>query len=254
MGGVQIGSGHLAECGYCFFGAMAKLYKQDFAPYLPAVVERLFHSCQLEETESFGDAEDADEDVDVEEGDDLNAGVTFNNAIAEEKETAVDALGVIFENTERHFMPYLQKTIQIVQELSDHGHEEVRKSCVSTFFRLLCGMWRIYHPDTKCPPGLPPVYTVHPDVQQMIKLVMDEAMVKYDEEDEKMVIAHLNAELMDSLRLLGPALVANHLEALSGHIMTLLEKKATCQTIDDDGEDAADDDEDQAEYDALVIS
>jgi hypothetical protein len=86
----------------------------------------------------------------------------------------------------------------------------------------------------------------------MIKIVMDESMTKYDEDDDKMVIAQLNSDMMETLKIMGPALVANYMEPLSGHIMHLLEKKATCQTEYDAEEDGTED-EDQAEYDALVI-
>ena len=252
MVSVEIGKQRLADCSFCFFGMMAKVFEDDYAPYLNATAERLFQSCQKQEVDE--DFEDED-DLNV-EGNDAEhiSGYAINNAIAEEKETAVDALGVIFENTCKHFGAHFERLVQTVQELSDNGHEGVRKSCIGTFFRMLCTLWRNYHDNQEWSAGLPAAYAIHPHLRQLIKIVMDESLKTYDEEEDKTVIAALNSEITDAMRLMGPVLIENHVEQLSQHIMNLLGKKAVCQAEPEDEEGDMDDDEDQAEYDALVIS
>lgn len=249
MTSVSIDKQRLAECSFCFFGVMAKTFGEHYSPYLEATVESLFRACQIEEVDEF----ENEEILNVEDGENHLSGYAINNAIAELKETAVDALGVVFESTARHFSPYFERTLNIVQELSDNGHEGVRKSCSTTFFRMLATLWRSYQGESKWTPGLPVTYTVHNDVMHLVKIVMDESMKTYDEEEDKSVVCSLNMEIIDGLKLLGPALVAGHIEILAAHILSLLQKKATCQAEADDEEDV-EEDEDQAEYDALVIS
>jgi hypothetical protein len=178
----------------------------------------------------------------------------INNAIAEEKETAIDALGIIFENTKASFAEFLPTLIQLLQELCDNSHENVRKTCICTLYRILKTMWNMAHTDLSWEPGFPPKYSVHHDVALMIKLVMDESMKMYDEEEDKNVVSALNQEMQDAINLMGPILVSNYMEVLPQHMLALLEKKAICQIEFDTSEEAADEDDEQAEYDALVIS
>ena len=255
MGSVQIESHLLAECAFCFFGTMSKVFEEAFAPYLNAVVECLFQSCQVAEVEEGQQAEEDDFNVDVDDDNDFDNTYAINNAIAEEKETAIEALGVIFENASQPFAPYLEKMIQIVQELCDHSHEGVRRACIGTFFRVVTAMWKTYYKDMEWASGLPVQYQVDNNVAHMIKIVMDEAIKTYDEEEDKNVVATLNTEIIDALRVMGPVLVAGHLEPLAQHVLNLLEKKAPCQAeLDMEEEGASEEDEDQAEYDAMVIS
>lgn len=58
MASVEIDAHHLPECSYCFFASMSKIFKEDFQTYLKPVVERLFHSCNLQETEISGEDDD----------------------------------------------------------------------------------------------------------------------------------------------------------------------------------------------------
>lgn len=251
MAGSNMGATFLSECAFSFFATMARLFKDEFVPYLDLVVKRLFQSCQQQEVEDNLDDDEGDLAVD---GDpDHLSGYRINSAIAEEKEIAVDALGVIFEFTKSHFTPYLQVTLQTLQELSDHTHEDVRKSCVVALFKVLVTLWVIHHENVTWSAGLPPAYATHPDVQHIIKIVMDESMRYFDEEEDKAVVVTLCQELMEALNAVGPVLVASHIDALCQHILSLLERKATCQ-IELGEEEIYDPEEDEAELDALVIS
>jgi hypothetical protein len=50
--GIDIGSARLRECSFLFFGVMARVFGEEFAPYLPQVVPSLLTSCkQLERNE-----------------------------------------------------------------------------------------------------------------------------------------------------------------------------------------------------------
>ena len=44
--GMEMGSARLRECSFLFFGVMASVFGEEFAPYLPQVVPALLTSCQ----------------------------------------------------------------------------------------------------------------------------------------------------------------------------------------------------------------
>jgi hypothetical protein len=47
--GVEMGSARLRECSFLFFGVMARVFGEEFAPYLPSVVPPLLQSCKQAE-------------------------------------------------------------------------------------------------------------------------------------------------------------------------------------------------------------
>jgi hypothetical protein len=47
--GVTMGSPRLRECSFLFFGVMARVFGEEFAPYLPEVVPQLIQSCKQPE-------------------------------------------------------------------------------------------------------------------------------------------------------------------------------------------------------------
>jgi importin-4 len=54
FGGMQLGSARLRECSFLFFGVMAKVFGQEFAPYLNDVVPALLESCKQSEGNDDG--------------------------------------------------------------------------------------------------------------------------------------------------------------------------------------------------------
>lgn len=47
--GIEMGSARLRECSFLFFGVMARVFREEFAPYLSNVVPPLLTSCQQAE-------------------------------------------------------------------------------------------------------------------------------------------------------------------------------------------------------------
>lgn len=47
--GIQLGSARLRECSFLFFGVMARVFGDEFAPYLPNVIPALIESCEQAE-------------------------------------------------------------------------------------------------------------------------------------------------------------------------------------------------------------
>lgn len=47
--GINIGNARLKECSFLFFGVMARVFGEEFTPYLPEVVATLINSCGQDE-------------------------------------------------------------------------------------------------------------------------------------------------------------------------------------------------------------
>ena len=47
--GIEMGNARLRECSFLFFGVMAGLFGDEFAPYLPSVLPPIFASCRQAE-------------------------------------------------------------------------------------------------------------------------------------------------------------------------------------------------------------
>ncbi|ORX93243.1 ARM repeat-containing protein [Basidiobolus meristosporus CBS 931.73] len=249
--GMQFESSRLRECAYCFFAVIGRVIQDDLAPYLNTIVPQLIQSCQAEEKDDFLGGEEDLGTGDMDDEDDEQA-FQFNSAIADEKEIAADALGEIFENTRSHFLPYVEASVQELVKLSEHYSDSVRKAVVGSLFQFLNTFHEMSNPDDWVA-GLPPKTPVHENVDSMIKLVIPTVLRMWEEEDDKLVVIQICHEMVASMKSIGPALIADNLDAIATHILQVLEKKALCQ-MDQEDEDGLLDEEEQAEHDALLIS
>ena len=67
-------------------------------------------------------------DVDDAESVDVDKLLEVNSAIAVEKEIAADTVGIVFENTGHHFLPYVEQTVVELVDLLSHYYEGIRKA------------------------------------------------------------------------------------------------------------------------------
>ncbi|RKP05577.1 armadillo-type protein, partial [Thamnocephalis sphaerospora] len=104
--------------------------------------------------------------------------------------------------------------------------------------------------------GLPLQQQPHENVASIIQLVMPALMQAWDEEDDKMTLVVLQQELAEALKHVGPALIAEHADAVNTRVLQVFEGKSFCQQADLDEEEFGGDeeDEDQTEYDAMLVS
>ncbi|RUO95897.1 armadillo-type protein [Jimgerdemannia flammicorona] len=155
MEGMQLESSRLRECSYCFYSILARVFEDDFAPYLSTIMPHLIASCQAEEKDEFALEGEIDLTTDAfEDEDEALGGFNFNSAIADEKEIAADALGELFENTKVYFLPYVEQSMTELVQLSDHISEGVRKAVVGSLFNFLKTFSRMSNP-APFEPGLP---------------------------------------------------------------------------------------------------
>ncbi|KAG0244690.1 armadillo-type protein [Mortierella sp. GBAus27b] len=252
MDGLNLDNTRLRECGYYFFAGIAQVFEDEFSPFLAAVVPQLIHSCQLSENTPRveNDTEDLD-DVDADETEE-ELKYVFKSAIADEKEVAADTIGELFQHTRAAFLPYVEPSVKELIELSSHMSEGVRKATCAALFGFLRTFYSISNaPDWQ--PGLPVAIPLHENVVRLNALIMPTILTNWGDEDEKMVVVQVCQELVDTVKLCGPGIVAEHIGAIAEHLKLIFEKKAYCQQELADDEGLLDEDE-QAEFDALLIS
>ena len=178
--GLHLDHPKLKETSYLFWAMMAKLYKDDFKPFLEGVVKALFESLETEESDielDLGDegadlagkeitiggkkvkisALSDDEIIEAEEIEDLDAEIAEGmddddddddwddldvvSAVAQEKEIAIEALGDVLTHCTKEYIPYMEKTIEAVLPLVEHPYEGVQKASLSTLFRAYAAIW-----------------------------------------------------------------------------------------------------------------
>ncbi|KAI8882389.1 ARM repeat-containing protein [Backusella circina FSU 941] len=247
---LSLDSPRLRECSYAFFSIMARVFGEEFAPYLPTVMPPIIASCKAEEKDEANFGSEIDLTLGDGEEDDDESAFNFNSAIADEKEFAADALGELFENTRTHFLPYVESSVQELTELSFHLFDGVRKAVVGSLFSFLKTFYVMTTADD-WKSGLPVTYPVHDNVQNMTSLIIPTILNMWKDEDDKMVVVQMCTELIQSLKLMGPSIIAESVEEISRNVLDIFEKRSICQQAYD--EDDFVDEEEEAESESLLI-
>jgi hypothetical protein len=247
---LELDSPRLRECSYAFFSIIARVFNEDFAVYLPTIMPFIINSCKAEEKDEVNLGSEIDLTLGGDDEDE-ESGFNFNSAIADEKEFAADALGEIFENTQTHFLPYVDSAVQELTELSFHLFDGVRKAVVGSLFSFLKTFYLMSGMEDWTP-GLPVNYEVHDNVKNMTAVIIPTVMNMWKDEDDKMVVVQMCTELIQSLKLMGPCIIADHLAEVSENILALFEKRSICQQ--NFGDEEFVDEEEEAESESLLIS
>jgi importin-4 len=86
-----------------------------------------------------GDIEDVEIDGDEDDWDDL----TTVGPVTLEKEIAIEVLGDVISNTKSAYLPYFEKTMEVILPLCEHAYEAIRKATVSTLHRAYAALWDV---------------------------------------------------------------------------------------------------------------
>ncbi|KAG2110622.1 armadillo-type protein [Suillus discolor] len=277
--GIEMGSARLRECSFLFFGVMARVFGEEFAPYLPSVVPPLLQSCKQAEhgednvaTFSNTDAAVAfasgssptnaisiTDDIDVNgnsqleiEDVDLDKMLEVNSAIAVEKEIAADTIGTLFAATRNHFFPFVEPCALELVNLLTHYYEGIRKSATDSLLEIVRTFYELSGaPDWT--PGAAVTVPLEQSVKELIGHSLKPLLEMYETEDHKTVVASLCLGLAETINKIGPAFIEGHLDVICSIAVQVLEQKALCQQ-DPDQDETEEAPEDQAEYDSVLIS
>jgi hypothetical protein len=283
--GLHLGHPRLRETSYILWSTLAKVYEEEFTPFLDGVVKALLESLNQEEDdlevelgeeakdllgteviiqgkkikvasatdipEDLDDMEDGDDD---EDWDDLSA-VT---AVALEKEIAVEVIGDILSHTRKNFVPYFEKTVETTVGLVEHSYEGVRKAAIGTLWRAYACLWALMedHTGEKWTPGLPLKSQPSEELLKLGEVVTAATLSLWDDEVDRAVVTDINRNVAATLKLCGPAILtqANFLERTTSVLAAIITKTHPCQQdMGDDDDHEGMEEEESSEYDWLVI-
>ncbi|KAN0088830.1 Armadillo-type fold [Tylopilus felleus] len=275
--GLEMGNPRLRECSFLFFSVMARVFGEEFAPYLPNVVPPLLASCRMAEhgeetevtlsqeaaaafasgaspssaitvldTDANGKIEAEMEDVDVDKM------LEVNSAIAVEKEIAADTIGALFLATRNHFFPYVEQCVHELIALLGHYYEGIRKSATESLLELVRVFYQLSDPQ-EWQPGAIVTVPLQPVVKELVNHCLPRLLEMYESEDNKSVVASLCIGLAETINKLGTAFIEKDVKKICNIAVEVLSQKALCQQDPDQDEDE-EAPEDQAEYDSVLIS
>lgn len=221
---LHLDNSRLKESSYMLWGSLAKVYEEDFAPFLGGVVKGLFDCLDQEEADlevelgenakdllgkevsvagrkfkvAAADDDDSDDevddgtiedvDIDGEEDDDDDWGdLATVTPIALEKEIAIEVIGDIVSNTKTAYLPYFEKTIEKLLPLVEHNYENVRKATLSTLHRAYAALWEVSDEKGQLPkwqPGLPLQVEPTPELKQFGEVLMAATLGVWPEEED----------------------------------------------------------------------
>lgn len=210
----------LKESTYILWGAISKVYGEDFKPFLEGVVKGLTACIEQEEADlevELGssakdlvgqevsiagqkvkvaepdDDEDGIEDIDVDDEDDWEDFTTVT-PLAQEKEIAVEVIGDLISHTKSAYLPYFEKTIELILPLAEHPYEGVRKSTVSTLHRAYATLFALAEETgqmEKWKPGLPLQVQPANEVKKFGEILMDTTLKMWTDESDRYVFVFI---------------------------------------------------------------
>ncbi|XP_048856762.1 importin-4-like isoform X8 [Brienomyrus brachyistius] len=251
----------LRRCTYSLFSAVSTVSPESLTPHLSTITSAMLLS--LKSTEGvtahpdeeaqfvlLDDDDDDDDSGDVvldeegeKEGNESDiAGFSVENAYIDEKEDACDALGELAFNTGTAFLPFLEVTFQQVFQMRDFPHEDVRRAAFAAMGQFCCAQHKVWQGN--------PTEDNHQALQKFLSVVLPSFLEAVRQEHERQVVMAVLESMNGVLKSCqGEALrPAARLGEISQLIRSVLKKKTACQ---DGGGDGADD-EQQAEFDAML--
>ncbi len=215
--GIELGSARLRECSFLFFGVMAGVFGEEFAPSLPAVVPSLIASLKQEESgqetqprefhrhqrsgfkptyfvtytavtvndvSAFTSGSSPANPISVEDGTgseeveiDLEKALEVNSAVAVEKEIAADTLGTLFAATREHFLPFVEQTALELIALLSHYYEGIRKSATDSLLKVIRTFYDLSG-QPEWQPGASVVRHSHREVHSTLMLAISTATLE----------------------------------------------------------------------------
>ncbi|ODQ66396.1 ARM repeat-containing protein [Nadsonia fulvescens var. elongata DSM 6958] len=242
------------ECGFVFIGVLAKLYGQEFSPFLDHIIPELLACLNQDE---YAGLENNEEDEDEDE--DPMTRFRVNSAMAMEKEIAADTLGELIVATKGDFMKYLDQSIEILVEMTEHFYDGIRKSALNSLWRTFAS-WYVASNPAQWQAGLPVKVQIEQTVSGLGDMVRKVSLDLLESEDERSVVNVICDNLTESLKLAGPVVLGDKedLERICEQLLLIVKKAHPCQVSeeDDDDEEEAPEDFDQresAEYDEVLV-
>ena len=211
---LRLDNSRLKETSYMFWSAMARVYKENFEPFLEGATQSILEALEQDDgpgveveagaqsedligQEVFiagnkvkvvkGDGGEGAEDGDDDEWDDLDA----LSPISEEKEVALEALAEIFSHVGTAFLPYYEKSIEMIMSLIEHHYEATRRAAISAMYRAYASLFQLQPVEKqKWEPGLPVRLQPTTEVAKFGDVVMTATRAQYMTEEDRYVTSY----------------------------------------------------------------
>uniref|UniRef100_A0A3P9AGF4 Importin N-terminal domain-containing protein n=1 Tax=Esox lucius TaxID=8010 RepID=A0A3P9AGF4_ESOLU len=231
----------LRRCTYGLFSAVSTVSPGCLEPHLTAITTIMLLSLKstegimahIEEDKAFVLLDDDDDD----DGDDDEEEFSVENAYMDEKEDACDALGEIAFNTGASFQPFLESSF------SQFPHEDVRRAAFGAMGQFCRAQHKVWQEN--------PSEANHQALHKLLEVVLPSFLEAVRTERERQVVMAVLEAMNGVLKSCqGEALQSpERLKEISQAIRDVLKKRTVCQGEEGD---EVDDDEQQAEYDAML--
>ncbi|TKC38211.1 hypothetical protein EI555_015807 [Monodon monoceros] len=254
----QVDDPDLRRCTYSLFAALSGLMGESLAPHLPRITTLMLLSLRstqgivpqctgsstflLFDDERGGEEEEELVEEDLEEEEDSEvSGYSVENSFFDEKEDACAALGEISVNASVAFLPYMETVFGEVFTLLECPHLSVRKAAHEALGQFCCAL----HKACQSCPSEPNTAALQAALARVVPSYVRAVNKERERQVVMAVLAALTAVLRGSgsLALQPPGRLAEICHALKG----VLQRKTACQDADQE------EDEDQAEYDAMLL-
>lgn len=170
-------------------------------------------------------------------------GFSVENAYIDEKEDACDALGEIAFSTGTAFQPFLESSFQQVYEMRDFPHEDVRRAAFGAMGQFCRAQHQAWTEN--------PTEANHQALLKLLDVVIPCFVETVRKEQERQVVMGVLESMNNVIKSCKQEVFKNpaRLKEISYVIRDVLLKKTVCQGA---GADETDDEEQQAEYDAML--
>ena len=248
----------MGEAAYRYFADIAQIMGPEFAPMIPKIVPFAIKSCISDEginneyrkssKDDFALGSDDEEDAEIESA-------RVNTSFINEKNAALNSLGIISIACPKDFLPHMESGVKILELLWNYISEEVRAQVVQTSQQFVESL-NLAHYGTESHPkpvmGLPSTVKLSPDAHKFYyTVIFPRFMDQIKDDDNKEVVASILEAISDLSDCIGPAVVEERLPDLFNAVLLLLNRKAACQNEQDEDEDEKEDDED-IDHDELL--
>ncbi|XP_076807877.1 importin-4-like isoform X2 [Clavelina lepadiformis] len=251
----------LRRTAYGLFAAVSSVVGESMAPFLDVVVKCLMNSVKSNEgitahfqgngndesknfsflddsTETDIGSDDVDEDVDDDDDDnycDIVDEISVENAYMDEKDDAIGALGDFAKHSSQCFQSYIKPCFEEIVKLNDFPHSDIRRSTITTLGQFLISSYQLKNE------------FFHKMLGQVFVILVGTII----EEADRLVVMTAIMTFKEVLEVCGGDTFPNQevdLQDFMAAIVQILQQKSACQD-----EDVDDDDEQQAEYDEMLI-
>ncbi|KAJ7508279.1 armadillo-type protein [Mycena galericulata] len=213
--GIELGSPWLRDCGFVFFGTMAKVFGEEFAIYLSDVVPPLLESCAR-----------------IVEEEEENTTHKFNGPITYEKRSAVNTLGTLSTTTQMHFLPYVEQCTMQLIDLLQHSYMDIRVSATDSLLEIVRMFYDFSdHPEWQAGFNYQPLPSKITDLN---KRALKALIFMYELEDDIDVVTKLCSGLAHTINKIGPGFIDGYLPEFFRIATEILDQTARCQKGESD--------------------